>query len=242
MGIHPGQTSSNSSRGPDAGCETLVGYRPRVPSLDEIRRRVAAYQPELVEGSDRARAAVAVILRRNRERSGAELLFIERAKREGDPWSGHMAFPGGRVDPGDRDTREAAERETLEEVGLSLAGSAYLGRLDDLQGRPARPTGALVVSAHVFLTDDPPPLSLNREVEEAFWFPVSALLEPSRHIIYPHARFEDRELPGILIGTPDRHIVWGLTYRFLDILLAVAGKPLPDQRWGEKRALMAADS
>ncbi len=213
-----------------------------MPSLDEIRRRVSAYRPELVEASDRPRAAVAVILRRTSERNGAELLFIERAKREGDPWSGHMAFPGGKVDPGDHDTRHAAERETFEEVGLSLEGSTYLGRLDDLQGRPARPTGGLVVSAHVFHTVDPAPLVLNREVEAAFWFPVSALLEPSRQIIYPHARYDDQDLPGILVGTPGRHIVWGLTYRFLGILLAVVGKPLPDQNPAEKRDFLAADS
>ena len=65
---------------------------------------------------------------------------------------------------------------------------------------------------------------------------------PSRKIIYPHARYDDRDLPGILVGTPGRHIVWGLTYRFLDILLAVVGKPLPDQNPAEKRDLLAADS
>ena len=38
------------------------------------------------------------------------------------------------------------------------------------------------------------------------------------------------DLPGILVGVPDRHIVWGLTYRFLDVLLAAVGQPLPN-RW-----------
>ena len=67
-------------------------------------------------------------------------------------------------------------------------------------------------------------------METAFWFPLPALLEAERHVTYPHATFESRALPGILVGDPDRHIVWGLTYRFLDVFLSAIGRPLPD-RW-----------
>jgi 8-oxo-dGTP pyrophosphatase MutT (NUDIX family) len=202
-----------------------------VPSLEDIESRLAAYRPRLVDEVDgRQRAAVALILRRSER--GAELLFIERALREGDPWSGHMAFPGGRLDPGDPSERDAAERETLEEVGLSLARSNYLGRLDDLEGRPALPAGGLVVSAHVYHTPDPDPLRPNHEVRQAFWFPLADLQSSRRHVVYPHARYEGRELPGILVGVPDRHIVWGLTYRFLDVFLGAVGKPLPN-RWAD---------
>lgn len=179
----------------------------------------------------RARAAVALILR---EREGRpEVLFIERASRDGDPWSGHMAFPGGRVDPGDDGTRQAAARETLEEVGVSLADRVYLGRLDDLEGRPQRNDG-MVISAHVWHVPDPEPLVPNYEVREAFWFPVAGLLDQERHVTYPHATYGGRQLPGILVGDPDRHIVWGLTYRFLDIFLSVIGKPLPN-KWLDPR-------
>jgi 8-oxo-dGTP pyrophosphatase MutT (NUDIX family) len=202
-----------------------------VPSLEDIESRLAAYRPRLVDEVDgRQRAAVALILRRSER--GAELLFIERALREGDPWSGHMAFPGGRLDPGDLSERDAAERETLEEVGLSLARSNYLGRLDDLEGRPALPAGGLVVSAHVYHIPDPDPLRPNHEVQQAFWFPLTDLQSSGRHVVYPHARYGGRELPGILVGVPDRHIVWGLTYRFLDVFLGAVGKPLPN-RWAD---------
>ena len=201
-----------------------------MPTLEDIESRLAAYEPRLVAVAGRSQAAVALILRRGQR--GAEVLFIERARREGDPWSGHMAFPGGRVDPGDRNDREAAERETQEEVGLSLAGSNYLGRLDDLEGHPALPDGGIVVAAHVYHAPDPEPLRLNHEVQQAFWFPVSDLLNSGRHVVYPHASHGGRRLPGILVGIPDRHIVWGLTYRFLDIFLGAVGKPLPD-RWAK---------
>jgi len=41
---------------------------------------------------------------------GLSVLMIKRADREGDPWSGHMAFPGGRKDRGDSNTLVTAKR------------------------------------------------------------------------------------------------------------------------------------
>ena len=197
-----------------------------MPTLEDIARHLARYEPQLVEARGRQQAAVAIILQQTA--CGAELLFIERATRESDPWSGHMAFPGGRVEPDDPSDRAAAERETLEEVGLSLEKSRYLGRLDDLEGRP-KAAGGMVVSAHVYHVLDPNPLVTNHEVHDAFWFPVSDLRSSGRQVVYPHATYEGKQLPGILVGAPDRHIVWGLTYRFLDIFLGVVGRPLPDR-------------
>ena len=105
-----------------------------MPDLDLITRRLAVREPTLIEDPEHRRAAVAMILRDRP--GGPEVLFIERARREGDPWSGHMAFPGGRVDPTDDGVRAAAERETLEEVGIPLRGATTLGRLDDKAGNP----------------------------------------------------------------------------------------------------------
>ena len=67
-------------------------------------------------------------------------------------------------------------------------------------------------------------------MQEAFWFPLAALLEHSRHVQYT-ARGEF-EFPGILVGEPDRHVVWGLTYSFLESFFQVLGSPLPN-RWSE---------
>lgn len=202
-----------------------------MPRLRDIAECIGRYEPSLVDGEARVRAAVAVVLREEDDQT--EVLFIERASRAGDPWSGHMAFPGGRVDPGDEGTRGAAERETLEEVGVSLADGAYLGRLDDLEGRPER-DDRMVISAYVYHVANPEPLAPNHEVQEAFWFPVSQLLDSGRHVKYPHATYGGKQLPGILVGDPDRHIVWGLTYRFLDVFLSVVGEPLPE-KWMDLR-------
>ncbi|MEZ5557393.1 MAG: hypothetical protein R3E86_02440, partial [Pseudomonadales bacterium] len=76
--------------------------------LIHIRERVAGHQPETFAPGDNTRqAAVAVILREVPAAGDCqtEILFIQRAQKDGDPWSGHMAFPGGHLDPTDAHLR-----------------------------------------------------------------------------------------------------------------------------------------
>ncbi len=204
-----------------------------MPSLDQIRRALAGHVPVALAAEGRRQAAVALVLRGDPARP--ELLFIERARREGDPWSGHMALPGGRIEPDDESTRRAAERETLEEVGLCLEDAERLGRLDDMQGRHVAGVPELVISAFVYHVTKPMELVPNHEVSQAFWFPVSSLLEDERHVDYASAQVAGVRFPGIRVGEPERHVVWGLTYRFLEEFLRIVGRPLPD-RWDGFRA------
>jgi 8-oxo-dGTP pyrophosphatase MutT (NUDIX family) len=198
-----------------------------MPSIDEVRSAFVEYRPQVVSDFPKRRAAVAIALC---ERSGGlQVLFIERASREDDPWSGHMAFPGGRVDDTDDSPQAAAKRETHEEVGLSLAGCELLGQLDDSPGLPGT-ARELVVSAFVFHVTEPQPLVPNYEVRKTFWFPVESLLDARLHIEHPVARGARTHFPGILVGEPGRHVVWGLTYRFLESFLQIIGRPLPE-RW-----------
>jgi 8-oxo-dGTP pyrophosphatase MutT (NUDIX family) len=205
---------------------------PRV-RLDEIRRALDRHTPLALGGADARRAAVAMVLAE--QPAGPSVLFIERASHPGDPWSGHMAFPGGRVDPGDADPRQAAERETLEEVGLALRGAERIGRLDDKQGNPRTQASALLISAFVYALPEPAPLRLNHEVREAFWFPLAELTAPSRGVAH---RAHTLDFPGILVGEPGRHVVWGLTYSFLESFFRAVGRPLPD-RWAPELAAHA---
>lgn len=201
--------------------------------IEVVRRKLSAHTPERVGTPKNQQAAVAVVLREGER--GSEVLLIERAIRQGDPWSGHMAFPGGRREPGDASTEAAARRETHEEVGLPLDDAEYLGRLDDLMGNP-RVSPKLVISAHAFHLDeassrqdfvlDP------REVQDVLWFPLAALHERDRWVTHGVSELPNVEFPGVLVGEPKRHVVWGLTYRFLDRLLHVLDHPFPD-RWGE---------
>jgi 8-oxo-dGTP pyrophosphatase MutT (NUDIX family) len=197
--------------------------------IEDIRKSLAEFRPRILSDQPCQKAAVAVILREIEERR-PELLFIKRADRPADPWSGHMAFPGGHVDSNDATIRSAAERETLEEVGVSLEHAERLGRLDDLEGlsRGGRPAG-IVISAFVYHHQSPGPIRIDDEVEEAFWVPLSVLSDPARRVEYSHPLMGSLTYPGILVGDPDRHVVWGLTYRFVENFLAVAGEPLPDR-------------
>jgi 8-oxo-dGTP pyrophosphatase MutT (NUDIX family) len=213
-----------------------------MPTLDEVREALARRTPTLEsdrapDGTRKKRAAVAMILRPARTDGRSEVLFIERARFAGDPWSGHMAFPGGRVESDDDDPRAAAERETLEEVSVSLAGAELLGQLDDLRGRHAGREIPMVISAYVYLCRDPAPLEPNHEVAHAFWFPVSDLLDPARR---DHYEIRGLRFPGVLVGQPGRHVVWGLTYRFLEGFFERLGRPWPD-RWQEVAPFRDAD-
>ena len=197
--------------------------------IDHVRRVLAAHRPAARVAP--ARAAVALVLRPGAGGAG-DVLLIERAEKDGDPWSGHMAFPGGRQDPGDPDPRFTAERETLEEVGLDLREAELLGQLDDLEGRHAGRPAGLVISAFVYHLPEAPPLVVqSEEVQRAFWVPLALLGEPARHVDY-RMRHElgSFDMPGIRVGDAEGHVVWGLTYRFLESFLGLLGQPLPD-RW-----------
>jgi len=192
-------------------------------TVAHIRTALAGHAP--LEFTARRRAAVAIVL--HEAPPGVEMLFIERAQRLGDPWSGQMAFPGGRMGPADTDARAAAERETREEVGLDLRDAEVLGRLDDLQAG-VRLVAPLVLSAFVYRIEAPPSLVPNHEVRAALWVPVHRLLDPAWHVRY---RWGFGRFPGILVGEPDRHVVWGLTYQLLEGLFAVVGVPPLRRGW-----------
>jgi 8-oxo-dGTP pyrophosphatase MutT (NUDIX family) len=182
---------------------------PRTSFRELIRRSLTAGAPEAPLAAART-AAIALILLE--VEASLELLLIERATREGDPWSGHMALPGGHRDAADVDLAATAERETLEEVGLDLqARGERLGRLSDYQ--PIR-GGPIAVRPFVYLLPARPTLLLSNEVRHAFWVPMGPLLDGARKATYTLARGEQSlEFPAWDI---DGRLVWGLTYRVLD--------------------------
>jgi 8-oxo-dGTP pyrophosphatase MutT (NUDIX family) len=190
--------------------------------LDDIRERLGQHDPQRID--EGPFAAVAMILAGGPR--DPSILFIERAKRIGDPWSGHMAFPGGRVERQDVDPRRTAERETFEEVGIDLAAAELLGRLDDQAGRRAGGSAGRAIAGFVYHLERPSAPAPSPEVEEAMWVPSSALLEPGNRVEYS-VSYAPGTFPGILVGKPDRHIIWGLTYRFLESFLGLLDRKLP---------------
>ena len=182
-------------------------------TLEEVRRALAAAEPARLAPPLPGRSAVAVVLRD--ARPGLETLLIRRAERAGDPWSGHMAFPGGRAGP-DEPLLDTAVRETAEEVGLDLSrGAALLGGLDEIQAVGRGLALGLSIQPFVFgLSGAPGPLRLSHEVASAHWLPLAELLDPASLAPFPY------EHEGVLLDLPSRRVgglvIWGLTFRMLE--------------------------
>ncbi|MBI1968084.1 MAG: CoA pyrophosphatase [Gemmatimonadetes bacterium] len=186
-------------------------------SVDHARRALLDYRPRTDEAPEARPASVALILHDGP--AGLELLLIRRADRADDPWSGQVALPGGRRDPGDADLLATAIRETREETGIDLAAAEPLGVLDDLYPRtPLLPP--IVVRPFVFAIGERPPLTLSQEVTAAFWVPLAELRAPAtRREITLTIRDAERTFPGYVVG---EYVIWGMTERivtpFLDLL------------------------
>lgn len=146
---------------------------------------------------------------------GPEILFIRRAPDERDPWSGNLAFPGGRIDPVDISPRHAAEREVREEIGLRLEEARLLGRLDDITGAHL----PVLVSCFAYALSHDQPLCLNREVAEAFWFPLAEILDADRHTVIEVEFGGEKFLRPAIPLLPGRPVLWGITYRLVMQLL-----------------------
>ena len=182
------------------------------PTLDDVRRALArAPVPAAPEGGGLRRAAVALVLREGD--AGLELLFIRRAEHPLDPWSGQMAFPGGRAEPGDADLAATAVRETLEEIGLDLGAAERLGALDEVRAMARMRPMNLTILPFVFHAPERAELRLSEEVTSVHWLPLTPLLgEDLRSTMdYVH---EGAALQFPCVRVEDV-VIWGLTYRML---------------------------
>ena len=189
---------------------------PGLLTLDRVRRALRGHEARAVEVADARPAAVALVLLDgppSPPATGLEILLIRRAERPGDPWSGQIAFPGGRYEPSDPDLLATAIRETREETGVDLTSAERLGPLDDLYPRtPTLPP--VVVRPFVFaLGRRPLPLVPSDEVQRAFWLPLSRLGEAGvRREITLTLRGVERTFPAYLV---DDELIWGMTERIL---------------------------
>jgi 8-oxo-dGTP pyrophosphatase MutT (NUDIX family) len=160
------------------------------------------------------KTAVALILTPGPQ--GPEALFIRRAVRLGDPWSGHIGLPGGRCEPSDVDLLATALRETREEVGVALPPDALLGALDDVN--PSSPMlPPLMIRPFVFGLTARPATTLNEEVAETFWIPLADLPPSSAKST---VTVRGAPIP-VDCFAPNGLVIWGLTYRILRGALAL---------------------
>ena len=186
------------------------------PMMLRLQDALAAHRPVEVAEAGVRRAAVALIFRAG-EAGRPELLFIKRAEYPGDPWSGQVAFPGGREEGDDATLSDTAIRETREETGIDLGRDArIIGTLDDLYPRTVR-LPAISVRPFVFALGRSETLTLSPEVALAFWIPFGSLATTD-------AWREDTVFArGIEINARvfrhQDHVIWGMTERILAQLL-----------------------
>jgi 8-oxo-dGTP pyrophosphatase MutT (NUDIX family) len=180
-------------------------------TFEVVRRALRGYAPQSAETPAARPAAVALLL--IEKAGGLEALFIKRAVRTGDPWSGQISLPGGRREPADADLLATAMRETREEVGVDLTRVERLGQLNDMNPRtPTLPP--IYVRPFVFALVTVPAIAVSdEEVQRAFWVPLARFAEPAvrRDFTLTVAGVE-RTFPAYDLGDD---VIWGMTERII---------------------------
>lgn len=177
--------------------------------VEALVRKLEDQEPQT---NNSRRAAVSIILT---DRVAPEILLIKRADRAGDPWSGQVAFPGGKAQEGDLTARDTAIRETFEEVGVDLRqSSVFLGYL----GMFKTHTGTMDVVPSVFLLKDKVSVKPNKEVSSFKWVALNRLVSPETKGSHRFGVIgSEVEVPAFLV---DDYTIWGLTHRIISSLVA----------------------
>lgn len=185
--------------------------------LKRIEQRVRSREASVADLEPVMRAAVAVVIAPEDDR--LSVLMIERAQHPLDPWSGHMAFPGGRHDAEDPTLERTAIRETLEEVGIDLVHHGrFVAPLDEIQAQARGRNLDMVISPFLFFLDSARPTTPDTsEVADALWIPLSVFADP-RYRGTTHFSRDGfgADFPAFLY---EGKTIWGLTYRILTAFL-----------------------
>ena len=185
----------------------------------QLHRRLQGFVKQDADFEPRSgRAAVAIMVREGEE--ATELLMIRRATREGDPWSGHMGFPGGRRDPEDRSNFSCALRETEEELGVDLSRwGAPLGELSDVNTGWRKDRPEMLVTPFIFSVSELPELTPNDEVDDVVWVPLHFLMdEGNREPLEWEWKGQKMETDSYLY---DCYRIWGLSLMMIDEMMGL---------------------
>jgi 8-oxo-dGTP pyrophosphatase MutT (NUDIX family) len=142
-------------------------------------------------------------------------LFVLRAAHDGDPWSGHVALPGGRVEDEDTDLVETAMRETREETAVDLARDAVLAPLDEIHPRSVH-LPSIGVTPYVGWVDERPEIRENHEIAGHIWVPLPVLRAPESRSTLALPGRPDRVFPTIEYAGA---VIWGLTHAIVEDFL-----------------------
>ena len=191
--------------------DSRFGALAKALSLDSSKENISSVMP-----GAQLRAAVSVVLR---SAVDLDLLLIKRAHFDRDPWSGHMALPGGRRDPKDIDLKHTAIRETMEETALELGqGAQHLGQLKALKPNSVR-LPELTITPFVFGVGGHAQAAVaSPEIDQVFWVSLDELRgrDSKSHVEIPMPDGHGQEFPCYMV---EEKPVWGLTYRIISELL-----------------------
>lgn len=201
--------------------ERLLAHEDLARLAESLRARPG--RTESVDDDVRL-AAILLVLRTGTDEH-PELLMIKRAELDRDPWSGHVACPGGRMEPGDRDLEHTALRETWEETGVDVERDGIvLGTLDDLWPRTPR-LPPIMIRPYVAVVREDVSIVPSPEVAAAFWVPLPALRERAAWAVRPVTVRNAGEWQVSTFQHGD-YTVWGLTERVLRQFLERLGEPM----------------
>lgn len=205
------------SGGGDGGgtLEVLLAH----PDIVKLRSALESHSGVRTDNDEGVRRAAVALIIRAGDNGAPELLFIRRSEYPADPWSGQVAFPGGREEAADPTLADTAIRETREETGIDLVrDGTVIGTLDDLRPNTVR-LPAVIVRPYVVLLSRFEPLVLSDEVALAFWVPLEAFKNA------PAWRDTDVLARGVQMNRRAFHhqgqVIWGMTERILAQLLAL---------------------
>jgi len=185
-------------------------------SLPSVIDVMTDHQPRKLLARRILRRCAVNLLLRDDNGHDVELLMIQRAERDGDPWSGQMGFPGGRMDEADQNIFATAMREMHEEVGIEASRFELIGRLSDLMTRSQVWHKPMVITPFVGrLSGDS--FNANHEVASVVWIPLTFLADVSNRQPMPYKGH------GMSLTMPcyvyDSKRIWGLSLAMIDELL-----------------------
>jgi len=204
-----------SGSGEGGALEVLLAH----PDIVKLRSALESHSGVRADNDEGVRRAAVALIIRAGDNGAPELLFIKRSEYPADPWSGQVAFPGGREEAADPTLADTAIRETREETGIDLVrDGTVIGTLDDLRPNTVK-LPAVIVRPYVVLLNRFEPLVLSDEVALAFWVPLEAFKDA------PAWRDTDVLARGAQMNRRAFHhqgqVIWGMTERILAQLLAL---------------------
>ena len=181
---------------------------PKLIQTDDIEKLSKALRPASDEQG--ANASVALVLKL--ENADISVLFVKRVENPADPWSGQVAFPGGKRDAEDLNLKQTVIRETFEETNINLReGCRFLGVLAVLRSEP-RPD--MKILPFVVLLEREPSIRLNeKELQGFVWIPLEKIVRGQGSV-----KFSFGEVPAYTVGGT---VIWGLTYRILEKFIGI---------------------